>query len=307
MAISPLLSLPAGMQVFERGWLSSNNILLTDEDSATLIDSGYLNHAEQTLALVQEALQGRALNTLINTHLHSDHCGGNALLQSVYACRTLVPVAELAAVKEWDQQLLSFAATGQRCERFRQDGSISPGDKLKLANLEWQVLAAPGHDPHSMMLYCASEAILISADALWEHGFGVIFPELEGKSGFAEQAAVLQLISELEVRLVIPGHGAPFTAVTAALGRARSRLDYLSGDSGRNSRHALKVLIAFLLLDRQRFSLQDIGRHIATSRLMSAAAAQLDTSVELLIKQLAGELVSAGVASLEGEFLMNAR
>ncbi|MFZ6751046.1 MBL fold metallo-hydrolase [Undibacterium sp. Ren11W] len=307
MTISPSISLPAGMHVFERGWLSSNNILLIDEDNAALVDSGYLNHAEQTLALVQAALQGRELTMLINTHLHSDHCGGNALLQSVYACRTLIPVAELAAVENWDQQQLSFVATGQSCERFRQDGSISPGDTFRLANLEWQVLAAPGHDPHSMMLYCAKEGILISADALWEHGFGVIFPELEGKSGFAEQAAVLQLISELDLRLVIPGHGAPFTGVAAALDRARNRLTYLSTDSSRNARHALKVLIAFLLLDRQRFSLQAIEQQLRASRLMAAAAAQLATPIELLIQQLAGELVSAGVASLEGEFLQNVR
>jgi hypothetical protein len=30
--------------------------------------------------------------------------------------------------------------------------------------------------------------LLLSADALWENGFGVIFPELDGESGFAEAA-----------------------------------------------------------------------------------------------------------------------
>mgnify|MGYP000665026431 CR=1 FL=1 len=39
--------LPAGVQVFERGWLSSNNILLTDADSATLRAGG----VEQTVTL----------------------------------------------------------------------------------------------------------------------------------------------------------------------------------------------------------------------------------------------------------------
>ena len=53
--------LPAGVQVFERDWLSSNNILLTDADSATLIDSGYATHAAQTLALIDRALRWREL------------------------------------------------------------------------------------------------------------------------------------------------------------------------------------------------------------------------------------------------------
>ena len=50
--------LPATMQVFERGWLSSNNILFTGADNAR-VDSGYLTHAPQTLALVHHALGTR--------------------------------------------------------------------------------------------------------------------------------------------------------------------------------------------------------------------------------------------------------
>ena len=304
------IKLPKGMQVFERGWLSSNNILCLDDDSAVLVDSGYLTHANQTLVLVQHALNGRPLTTLINTHLHSDHCGGNALLQRTYGCRTLIPIADAAAVATWDEQVLTFDATAQKCERFTFDGCIAPGDKLSMAGLDWQVMAAPGHDPHSMILYCPSEAILISADALWEHGFGVIFPELIGESGFAEQAAVLQLISELEVRLVIPGHGAPFSNVRGALERAQSRLAYLSADNGkhgRNARNALKALIAFLLLDAQKFSTSDVAKHIQDSHIMSAAARQIGTPIPLLIEQLMAELVTAGVAKMQGEWLMSSR
>ena len=309
-ATTPSPQLPAGMQVFERGWLSSNNTLLVDDDSAVLIDTGYLTHGEQTLALVQHALKGRPLDTIINTHLHSDHCGGNALLQRSYACRTLIPVADAPAVAAWDEQVLTYQATAQQCEQFSFDGCIAPGDQLKMANLAWQVMAAPGHDPHSMILHCASEGILISADALWEHGFGVIFPELMGESGFAEQAEVLKLIGELDVRLVIPGHGAPFTDVRGALARANSRLAYLSADNGkhgRNARNALKALIAFLLLNAQKFTLPEVAQHIQNSRLMLAAANQIGTPVDLLVEQLAGELVSSGAARMDGDRLISAR
>lgn len=307
---TPSPQLPAGMQVFERGWLSSNNTLLVDDDSAVLIDTGYLTHGEQTLALVQHALKGRPLDTIINTHLHSDHCGGNALLQRSYACRTLIPVADAPAVAAWDEQVLTYQATAQQCEQFSFDGCIAPGDRLRMANLDWQVMAAPGHDPHSMILHCASEGILISADALWEHGFGVIFPELMGESGFAEQAEVLKLIGELDVRLVIPGHGAPFTDVRGALARASSRLDYLSADNGkhgRNARNALKALIAFLLLNAQKFTLPEVAQYIQNSRLMLAAANQIGTPVDLLVEQLAGELVSSGAARMDGDRLISAR
>jgi len=302
-----LIQLPASMRVFERGWLSSNNILFMDDDTAALVDSGYVTHAPQTLALLQHALQGRALDLLVNTHLHSDHCGGNALLQQTYDCRTLIPVADMPAVAAWDEEALTYAATGQQCDPFRFDGSIADGDRLQLGGLDWQVLAAPGHDPHSMILYCPQEGILISADALWEHGFGVIFPELEGESGFAEQAAILQIISELDVRLVIPGHGAPFSDVQGSLQRARQRLDYLSADPQRNARNALKVLLAFILLDTQKLHLDQALLQFNSSRLMRSAARQLGLPAQELLQQIAAELVRAGVARLEDGLLLNNR
>ena len=75
------LLLPTSMLVLERGWLSANNILFFDGDDATLVDSGYVTHAEQTVDLVGHALDGRKLKRLINTHSHSDHIGGNAALK----------------------------------------------------------------------------------------------------------------------------------------------------------------------------------------------------------------------------------
>ena len=159
--------LPASMRVFERGWLSSNNILFLGRDESALVDSGYVTHAPQTLALVQQGLAGRPLDRLINTHLHSDHCGGNAILQAHYGCHTAIPVAQAEQVRAWDQGALSYKATGQRCDRFTFDATIAPGDVMMFGDLRWEALAAPGHDPHSLIFYCEQEAILISADALW--------------------------------------------------------------------------------------------------------------------------------------------
>jgi glyoxylase-like metal-dependent hydrolase (beta-lactamase superfamily II) len=69
----------AGLTVLQRGWLSSNNVLIhpaPGEAGAVLVDASHVNHAEQTCALVAHALDGERLTRLVNTHLHSDHCGG---------------------------------------------------------------------------------------------------------------------------------------------------------------------------------------------------------------------------------------
>jgi glyoxylase-like metal-dependent hydrolase (beta-lactamase superfamily II) len=243
--------LPTGVTVFERGWLSSNNVLMQGERNA-LVDSGYCTHGAQTLALVQQALNGRSLDVLANTHLHSDHCGGNAVLQGAYpALQTLIPPAQALAVDAWDTRALTYEPTGQRCPRFGFDAVLVPGTALRLGDHDWQVHAAPGHDPHSVILFEPNVRCLISADALWENGFGVVFPELEGDSGFDEVADTLDLIESLAPQVVIPGHGAVFADVTGALERARSRLQAQRSNPQRHALHAAKVLIKYHLLEFQ--------------------------------------------------------
>ena len=298
--------LPDSIEVFERGWLSSNNNVLHGRDEVALIDSGYVTHAPHTLALLRHSLQGRPLDRLFNTHLHSDHCGGNALLQAEYGCHTAIPVSEADKVRAWDVDALSFLATGQQCPRFGFDATTAPGDRLTLADLAWQALGAPGHDPHSLIFYCAAEGILVSADALWENGFGVIFPELEGASGFAEARATLELIAGLDVAVVIPGHGRPFTDVKGALARAFSRLDYLASEPARNAQNAVKVLLKFLLLARQRILLADVPALLQAMPLFREANRRfLRQETAALAEWAVAQLVKAGAARVDGADLTN--
>ncbi|MGE8510201.1 MAG: MBL fold metallo-hydrolase [Paraburkholderia terricola] len=302
-----MIALPPSIKVFERGWLSSNNVLLIDDACAALVDTGYATHAPQTLALVRQTLGARPLDLIVNTHLHSDHCGGNALLQATWPCRTAIPVSEADAVRAWDETRLTFRATGQACERFSFTETIAPGVRLRLGALDWQVLGAPGHDPHSLMLYCADERILISADALWENGFGVIFPELEGESGFAEEQAVLEAIAERDVRLVIPGHGAPFTNVGQALERAFSRVAWLRADPARNARNALKVLIVFKLLEVREMGFDVLLRMLDEAAAMRAAASMLKPRGEwpALMREIVEELAARnGPLAVDGARLV---
>ncbi|QUN28559.1 MBL fold metallo-hydrolase [Cupriavidus sp. KK10] len=304
---SPVPQLPATMRVFERGWLSANNILFVEGDDTVLVDTGYVTHAPQTVALVAAALQGRRLARVINTHLHSDHCGGNAALQARWQPRTAIPAAEAAAVAAWDTEALSYNATGQQCDRFTFDSVLSDGDRLRLGGIDWQVVAAPGHDPHAVMLFAPAERILVSGDALWENGFGVIFPELDGESGFAEQAAVLERIAQLDARLVIPGHGRMFTDVAAAVERAQGRLAYLGADPARNASHAVKVLVKFKLLEQQRMTQDALVAWMEAAPLMVRIRQRFMPG--LAIAEICAQTVRAlaGVKALavEGEWVVN--
>jgi glyoxylase-like metal-dependent hydrolase (beta-lactamase superfamily II) len=294
------------MRFIERDWLSANGILFDDGTRTALVDTGYVKHQDLTLAVVRRALGERSLDLLVNTHLHSDHCGGNAILQAHYGVRTLVPAASVDAVRAWDEDALTFAATGQRCARFVCDGALDDGQTLELGGLSWQAIAAPGHDPQALILHCAAERLLISADALWGNGFGVIFPELEGESGFAEQRAILERIEGLEVAVVIPGHGPMFTDVRGALRTARERLEYLSADPARNALQAVKVLLKFLLLEHERVPLEGVQALLSSIPLTTNANARyIGMEADALTDWAIAGLLKAGAARVDGDELVN--
>ena len=249
------LEMPEGVTVLERGWLSSNNIVLLGPDNTAVVDSGYSAHQDLTLELINQQLNGRALDDLVNTHLHSDHCGGNAKLQNHYKqLQTHIPCGNSEAVRSWDIDKLTFRSTGQTCPKFSFQHVLYPNTSMKLGLHEWEIHSAPGHDPDSVVLFEPVSKTLISADALWENGFGVVFPELEGIEAFEAVSDTLTMCEKLNAKTIIPGHGRPFTDVKAAIERARTRLAYLSKNDGppNHAIYAAKVLLKFHLLEHQR-------------------------------------------------------
>lgn len=258
------MTLPASMQVLERGWLSANNVLFFDGDDATLVDSGYVTHAAQTVALVGRALGGRRLTRLLNTHSHSDHIGGNAALQASFGCRIMVPAGLAAAVADWDEDALLLSPLGQQAARFQHDELIGAGNQLEMGGLVWQAIAVPGHDMEALAYYNPEKRLLISGDALWENGFGVVFPELLGQAdGLAATRATLETLAALPIDLVIPGHGSPFADVDGALDRAFGKLARFEGNLDHLAWHAIKVMVSFAIMERRSLPRHEVAPFLA--------------------------------------------
>ena len=283
--------------------MSANNVVLIGPDDTALIDSGYCTHSEQTVLVVSAALGTRPLDSLLNTHLHSDHCGGNAALQRRFPeLQTHIPPGEAAAVRRWDEDALSYRATGQQCPRFEFQNVLLPGSEKYWGGLLWQVFAAPGHDPHSVILFHAESRTLISADALWEKGFGVVFPELIGEPSFDDVAATFDLIESLAPQTVIPGHGSVFHDVGFALEIARNRLDRQAADPSKHARHALKVLIKFKLLEAQSIPIESLHEWVRNTAYFELVRVRffVGESLSAITGELLDELVHSGAAAISG-------
>ncbi|MFT4243766.1 MAG: MBL fold metallo-hydrolase [Acidovorax sp.] len=304
-------ALPPEITMLERGWLSANNILFIGQHDTALVDTGYCSHASQTLALVQASLGDRPLDRILNTHLHSDHCGGNAALQAAWpGVLTAIPPGQADHVRQWDAYALSYTPTGQHCPPFRADTLLQPGSCVLLGDTPWQVHAAPGHDPHSIVLFEPRGRVLISADALWENGFGVVFPELEGTDAFDDVAATLDLIERLAPLVVIPGHGPVFGDAPRALDTARRRLDGFVRNPAKHALHAAKVLLKYKLIEWRQIRLDDLAAWARATpyfgllhgRYFASQSATLDAWFGSLVD----DLVRSGAAARHGGMLHDA-
>ena len=146
-------------------------------------------------------------------------------------------------------------------------------------DLHQQPLAAPGHDEHSLIYFDRDHGVLISADALWENGFGAVFPEMVGEPGFDD--------------------------VAGALARARRRLAGSKADPARHLHlhHAAKVLLKYHLMEVREQALPDLQRWAADTPLCVALwerEARPGTSAQAWLEHLVDELVAQGALARAG-------
>jgi len=301
------VTLPPQIHVFVRDWLSGNNVVLRSERGHVVIDSGYGKHVPLTLALVasRRGLDGDELAKVVNTHCHSDHMGGNAALKRAYGCAIAVPAAEAPLVEAWDTQALLLDYAGQQAERFPVDERLEAGSTQVWGDLEWQLHAAPGHDMGALVFYNEGHGILVSGDALWEDGFGFVFPPEMDPAALPAARATLDMLARLPVRVVIPGHGEPFAGHAQALDRAYARLSAFEQDSTRLARHAVKVILTFTLLDRESIALSELPALLDRVPLFGDFNRRyLNKTTPALAAWLVEELCRVGVARVVDDALV---
>ncbi len=225
---------------------SSTCVLLSSPTCHVIVDTGLsLQENELVRALHRNRLEPADIDLVINTHLHVDHCGNNALFPRAFTCLSLAEwrwtssfYAALFAsrapervVEEFYPEAESHAVPARLvrkvtklARRLWNPERLAPESRLRWletcelpAGLE--ALPTPGHTPHHVSIRVAAQpAIIIAGDAVLAEDLDARVHTMIPYSRSHALAARDALISRGEQ--IVPGHGAVFRPGAAERSRA---------------------------------------------------------------------------------------
>ncbi len=169
-------------------WDVDNNVwIVGDDEEAVVIDAAH--DAEAILA----ALGGRTLRAILCTHAHNDHIDAAPALAQATGAPVLLHRDDLPLWKQTHPDRLP-------------DGELTDGQRVSVADVEFEVIHTPGHAPGAVCLHAPALGTVFTGDTLFAGG-----PGATGRS-FSDFPTIIDSIRDRVLTLpsdtvVRTGHG----------------------------------------------------------------------------------------------------
>lgn len=261
------------------------NLLLLPGPRSALIDTGFVGHAEQTREWA-EVHAGGPIETVVNTHWHADHVGGNAELQARGA-QIAASRPDADAVRRRDPGCCMAEYLDQPVSPYTVDRSLDDDEVLWLGEAQWQVVRTPGHTSGHLSLWQPDERILVTGDALSDYDVGWVATALDGPDAAAVAKASLERLDALAPRVLLPAHGRIPDDPAAALADAHRRAQRLVDDPQGAVWYAARRIFGYALMIRGGLRLDTVQNYLLARTWLTDAADQLDRPAP----EIADELV----------------
>jgi hydroxyacylglutathione hydrolase len=236
----------------ERGYLNSNHFVYRSEQPV-LIDTGYIADFTITERLIGDIGVNLAKTRLIiSTHTHCDHIGGNRFIQDRSGCAIALHKVGKYFMDTRDDWSPWWRYYSQEADFFTPTKALDDGDVISVGPHEFQVIHTPGHASDGIVLYNRKEKVLISGDALWQDDIPTITMRVEGSTCLFDLLDSLEKLESLDVEIVYPGHGVPFTDFKGALSKSREKArDFLNHREKTGDSLLKKITIYTMLMQGQ--------------------------------------------------------
>ena len=171
--------------------------------AAAVIDPG--DETDRILQVL--AQEGLRAETIINTHGHFDHVGGNRRLKEVTGAELIIHPLDAPMLGELSAAASSWGMVAE--DSPGPDRTVDEGDTISIGTIQVEVIHTPGHTPGGICLH--TEGHLFTGDTLFVGGIGRT--DLPGVDTATLLASIREQILPLPDSMrLFPGHG-PDTTV----------------------------------------------------------------------------------------------
>ena len=276
------------------------NLLLLHGRQPALVDSGFVGHAQDTAARVRAHASQLAL--VVNTHWHSDHVGGNALLQTAGA-GIAASSPDAHAVARRDPGCCQAEYLDQPVAPYTVDEPLDDGHTLRLGDADWQIVRTPGHTPGHLSLWQPDERLLVVGDALSDYDVGWVNLALDGPDATATALASLHRLVDLAPRVLLPAHGPIPADPGAALATAVRRAQRLVDDPAGAVWYGARRILAFALMIHGGIPTDEIESYLHARAWLTDAAQLLGSTPEALAAELVDTMLRSGAVAIRDQHL----
>lgn len=193
--------------------------LIDTGDGLAIVDAG-LGEGESisriTANILAEGLDLSDLKWLLLTHYHMDHVGGAAKLRDRFNLEVWAPADAAEVIRTGDEgppSLTIAKSSGLYPMDFTfepcgVDVELRDGDRLRLGNLELEVIDTPGHchAHQSFLLHGRSRRYLFAGDAIFSGG-RVVWQNI-WDNNVQDTVASINKLATFDFDALCPGHAA---------------------------------------------------------------------------------------------------
>jgi hydroxyacylglutathione hydrolase len=200
-----------------------NCYLIETDAGYILIDTGGSNkRAALEKELENTGCRPDNLKLILLTHGDFDHAGNAAYLRHKFGSKIAMHVKDSSMVERGDmflnrkrpnilvRKLVPILSGFGKAERFTPDLYLDDGDEFSEYGFGARVICIPGHSPGSIGILTAG-GDLFCGD-LFENTAEPVLNSL--MDDLAAAHASLEKLQNLEINIVYPGHGEPFSLET---------------------------------------------------------------------------------------------